>query len=66
MALRCDLIIRDATIVDGTGNPRFTGDVGVTGERIVGVGDLSAASADKEVIATGRALAPGLFRKRAS
>ncbi len=61
MALRCDLIIRDATILDGTGAARFSGDVGVTGDRIVGVGDLSAASADKEIIATGRAVAPGFI-----
>ncbi len=61
MPLRCDLIIRDATILDGTGAPRFTGDVGVTGDRIAAVGDLGAASADREVIATGRALAPGFI-----
>ncbi len=61
MALRCDLIIRDATLFDGTGAPRSTGDVGVTGERIVAVGDLGGATADREVIATGRALAPGFI-----
>lgn len=61
MALRCDLIIRDATLFDGTGGPRRVGDVGVTGDRIVGVGDLGGASADREVIATGRALAPGFI-----
>jgi N-acyl-D-amino-acid deacylase len=59
--LRCDLIIRDATLFDGTGAPRTTGDVGVSGERIVAVGDLSAAAADREVIATGLALAPGFI-----
>ncbi|MDO9711334.1 N-acyl-D-amino-acid deacylase family protein [Paracraurococcus lichenis] len=61
MALRCDLIIRDATLFDGTGGPRRVGDVGVSGDRIVGVGDLGGASADREVIATGRALAPGFI-----
>lgn len=61
MALRCDLIIRDATILDGTGAARFTGDVGVTGDRIAAVGDLGAASADRELVATGRALAPGFI-----
>ena len=61
MALRCDLIIRDATLFDGTGAPRRVGDVGVTGDRITGVGDLGAATADREVIATGKALAPGFI-----
>ncbi|MXP61783.1 D-aminoacylase [Roseomonas sp. M0104] len=61
MALRCDLIIRDATIFDGTGAPRQLGDVGVAGDRIVGVGDLGGASADREVIGTGKALAPGFI-----
>ena len=44
MTLRCDLIIRDATVFDGTGAPRFRADVGVTGDRITAVGDLGAAS----------------------
>ena len=61
MALRCDLIIRDATLFDGTGAPRSTGDVGVSGERIVAVGDLGGATADREIIATGKALAPGFI-----
>ncbi len=61
MALRCDLIIRDATLFDGTGGPRRTGDLGVTGNRITAIGDLGGASADREVIATGKALAPGFI-----
>ena len=61
MALRCDLILRDATIIDGTGTARTRGDVGVSGDRIVGVGDLGAASADREVIATGKVVAPGFI-----
>lgn len=61
MPFRCDLILRDATIFDGTGGPRFTGDVAVAGGRIAGVGDLSGWSADREIIATGRAVAPGFI-----
>lgn len=61
MALRCDLIIRDATLIDGTGAPRRRGDVGVTGDRIAAVGDLSAMSADREVMAGGRVVAPGFI-----
>src|SRR5580700_11447695 len=61
MTLRCDLIIRDATVFDGAGAPRFKADVGVTGDRIVAVGDLGASSADREVTAAGKALAPGFI-----
>jgi N-acyl-D-amino-acid deacylase len=59
--MRCDLIIRDATVFDGTGKPRFKADIGVTGDRIVAVGDLSASSAHREIVATGKAVAPGFI-----
>jgi N-acyl-D-amino-acid deacylase len=59
--LRCDTILRDATIFDGTGAPRTKGDVAVSGDRIVGVGDLGGMAADREVVATGRAVAPGFI-----
>ncbi len=61
MAFRCDLIIRDATILDGTGAPRFRGDVAVQGDRIEAVGDLGAVSGAEEVLAGGLALAPGFI-----
>ena len=56
-----DLIIRGATVFDGTGAARFTADVGVTGDRIAAVGDLGAARADREIMAAGKALAPGFI-----
>ena len=49
---RCDTIIRNATIIDGTGAPRFQGDVAVSGDRIVSVGDCSATGADSEIDGT--------------
>jgi N-acyl-D-amino-acid deacylase len=55
------MIIRDGTIFDGTGAPRFKADVAVNGDRITAVGDLGAFSADREVIATGKAVAPGFI-----
>lgn len=61
MTLRCDLIIRNATVFDGLGSPRFTADVGVKGDRIVAVGDLGASQGDREVDADGRAVAPGFI-----
>jgi N-acyl-D-amino-acid deacylase len=61
MALSCDLIIRNAVVFDGSGAPRFAADVGVTGDRIVAVGDLGGASAGTEIDAGGKALAPGFI-----
>jgi N-acyl-D-amino-acid deacylase len=61
MTLRCDLIIRDATVFDGLGTPRFEADIGVTGDRIVAVGDLGSHEADRDVDADGLALAPGFI-----
>src|ERR1700679_18681 len=61
MDLHCDLIIRGATVFDGTGAGRFAADVAVTGDRIAAVGDLGSASAEREIVATGKALAPGFI-----
>ncbi len=62
MALRCDLIIRDATVFDGLGAPRFEADVAVRGDRIVAVGDLGIYEADRDVDADGLALGARLYR----
>jgi N-acyl-D-amino-acid deacylase len=56
-----DLLFRKARIVDGTGNPWFWGDVGVEGDRITAVGDLSGASAQRTIDLDGAMLAPGFI-----
>src|SRR5258705_11624435 len=56
-----DLIIRNARVVDGTGNPWYRGDVGVAGGRIVAVGDLSRAHAARTLDAKERIVAPGFI-----
>jgi N-acyl-D-aspartate/D-glutamate deacylase len=53
-----DLIIRNGTIVDGTGAPRFAGDVAVKEGLIVAVGQVQGDAA-QEIDATGRIVAPG-------
>ena len=61
MSERYDVLIRNAFIVDGTGAPRFRGDVGIQGERIARVGDLQSAQATLEIDAAGLVLAPGFI-----
>src|SRR3954463_16339563 len=53
-----DLVIRGATVVDGTGGPKRTADVAVDGGRITEVGDVSERGR-REVDADGLILAPG-------
>ena len=53
-----DLIIRGGTIVDGTGRPRFTGDVAVKNGLIAAVGKVSGTAA-QEIDAEGKVIAPG-------
>ncbi len=54
-----DLLIRGGTIVDGTGAAGFAADVGIVGDRIHAVGDLSAADAREVIEAAGLIVAPG-------
>tara|TARA_R110000787_G_scaffold137458_6_gene250291 strand:+ start:29282 stop:30745 length:1464 start_codon:yes stop_codon:yes gene_type:complete len=57
----CDLLIRNATIIDGTGANRLTGDLAVTGDRITAMGDLSGMTASRSIDGTGQVLAPGFI-----
>ena len=61
MTQHYDLIIRNATIIDGTKAPRYTGDIGVRGGTIADIGRLDAASADSEIDASGLVAAPGFI-----
>src|SRR5712691_9719075 len=56
-----DVLVRGGTVVDGTGGHARRADVGIEGERIVAVGDLSMATASAEVDAAGRVVCPGFI-----
>jgi N-acyl-D-amino-acid deacylase len=56
-----DLIIRNGRIVDGTGAPARTADVGVLGDRIAAIGSLDGAPAKATVDASGLVVAPGFI-----
>lgn len=54
-----DLLIRNGTIVDGTGNSRYTGDVAITDGVIVAVGPRVRGEARDVIDATGLVVTPG-------
>ena len=56
-----DIIIRNGDIYDGSGNPPYKGDVAISGDRIVSIGNRSDLSASIEIDATGLAVAPGFI-----
>jgi N-acyl-D-amino-acid deacylase len=56
-----DVLIRQGTVYDGTGQPGRRADVGIRGDRIAAVGDLSGATAAQIVEAGGLAVAPGFI-----
>jgi len=56
-----DTIIRNGTLIDGSGAPRTKKDVGIIKERIAAVDDLSASSAMRIIDASGLAVAPGFI-----
>ena len=54
-----DLIISNGTLIDGARTPRSQGDIGIRGDRIAALGDLSGADAAQRIDAAGKSVAPG-------
>jgi N-acyl-D-amino-acid deacylase len=58
--LSIELVVRNGTILDGSGGEPFTGDVGIEGGRIAAVGALAAVEC-AEIDASGLFVAPGFI-----
>jgi N-acyl-D-amino-acid deacylase len=56
-----DIIIRNGHIIDGTGNPWYAADVAIQGDRIAAIGNLSNATAKREIDAKGQIVSPGFI-----
>ena len=56
-----DLVVRDGLVLDGTGTPAMRADVGVRGDRISAIGDLSARTATTSIDASGQVVSPGFI-----
>lgn len=56
-----DVIIRGGDVYDGLGGPPIRADVAIDGDRIAKIGNLAGATANGEVDASGKAVAPGFI-----
>ena len=60
-AQQYDLLIRGGQVLDGSGSPAFTADIGIVGDRIVSIGRLDGATAARVIDATGKHVVPGFI-----
>jgi dihydroorotase/N-acyl-D-amino-acid deacylase len=59
--LAFDLVITNGHIIDGTGSPWYSGDIGIRNGRVAAIGNLSAASRQRTIDAAGKVVAPGFI-----
>ncbi len=56
-----DLVITNGHIIDGTGSPWYSGDVGIRDGKISAIGNLAAAPRKRTIAAAGKVVAPGFI-----
>ncbi len=56
-----DIVITNGRIIDGTGSPWYSGDIGIRGGKITVIGNLSAAPRARTIDARGMVVAPGFI-----
>ena len=56
-----DLVITNSHIIDGTGSPWYSGDVGIRGGKIAAIGNLSDAQRSRTIDVHGMVVAPGFI-----
>jgi N-acyl-D-aspartate/D-glutamate deacylase len=56
-----DIVILHGHIIDGTGSPWYSGDIGIRDGKIAAIGNLSQAQAKQTIDANGRIVAPGFI-----
>ena len=56
-----DIVITNGHIIDGTGSPWYSGDVGIHDGKIAGIGNLADAPRKRTIDAAGKVVAPGFI-----
>jgi N-acyl-D-amino-acid deacylase len=56
-----DLVITNGHIIDGTGSPWYSGDLGIRGGKVAAIGNLSASPRKRTIDAAGKVVAPGFI-----
>ncbi|HVI07967.1 MAG TPA: D-aminoacylase, partial [Candidatus Binatia bacterium] len=56
-----DIVIINGHIIDGTGSPWYSGDVGIRDGKIAAIGNLSASARKRTIDAAGKVVAPGFI-----
>src|SRR5881398_4179351 len=56
-----DIVIAHGRIIDGTGSPWFSGDIGIRGGKIAAIGNLHDAPRSRTIDARGQVVAPGFI-----
>lgn len=54
-----DIVITNGRIIDGTGSPWYSGDLGIRDGKIAAIGNLSAAPRQRTIDAAGKVVSPG-------
>ena len=59
-SMEYDIVLRNGTIIDGRGSERYIGDLAITKDRIVAVGEVKGSGRD-EIDIRGKIVAPGFI-----
>jgi len=56
-----DIVVTNGQIIDGTGSPWYSGDVGIRDGKIAAIGNLSTSARKRTIDAAGKTVAPGFI-----
>lgn len=59
--MRFDIVIKNGSVIDGTGIPKYRADIAISDGRIVGIGKFDEIEAREVIDAEGRVVAPGFI-----